>query len=331
MTNSRNEPSAAFAQTAARNVREREAAIRPGARDGLRRLGRDVGGLRQLRARPTSCSPQARSRSRASPRTRRPCACSRPSARRRTFGNAKGVIAAERHAPERARARGCRCRQRRQHGRRGQHDRRQARAPASDAARSGTGSTCELSRFAPGAVVTVDAPDGQLSPRGAGGQQLSLVRGSSASTSASAGQRRSTASIRVRYPWGGESVLRNVRADRVVADRGAPPRRQGVDATAASPTLATCTRRTGTAGRSRGSGTTTARRRAQRRRRARAGAGPRPLRSLLRDVAGVGRVRRAATQPTKAPSETPRSATPPIDCSCGARRSARTSTGRSRC
>ena len=50
----------------------------------------------------------------------------------------------------------------------------------------------QLSRFAPGAVVTVALPDGRrLTRHGAGGQQLSLVGGSSASTSASAPRPRS--------------------------------------------------------------------------------------------------------------------------------------------
>ena len=86
VTNSRNEPSAAYAAGRERLVRERAVALRPGARDRLRRLGRDVGRLRELRH---SRPPARRGRDPGhEPRrpTRRPCASWRRSGERRRSG-----------------------------------------------------------------------------------------------------------------------------------------------------------------------------------------------------------------------------------------------------
>ncbi len=73
-----------------------------------------------------------------------------------------------------------------------------------------------LSRFSPGAVVTVVCPSGKTTQSQevrAGGSYLSsedqqLHFGLGSDTRA--------ASLSVRYPWGGETILHNVRADRVV-------------------------------------------------------------------------------------------------------------------
>jgi Na+-translocating ferredoxin:NAD+ oxidoreductase RnfD subunit len=97
-----------------------------------------------------------------------------------------------------------------------------------------------LSRFSPGAVVTVTDPSGKLTQSQevrAGGSYLSsedqqLHFGLGSDTRAG--------SVSVRYPWGGESVLRNVRADRVV-EIHVPPRRVTHVAAPASYRLPACT------------------------------------------------------------------------------------------
>jgi Na+-translocating ferredoxin:NAD+ oxidoreductase RnfD subunit len=101
-----------------------------------------------------------------------------------------------------------------------------------------------LSRFTPGAVVTVVSPSGKATQSQevrAGGSYLSsedqqLHFGLGFDTRAG--------SVSVRYPWGGESVLRNVRADRVLAIE--VPRQRAVHAAApASYRLPACTPATG--------------------------------------------------------------------------------------
>jgi Na+-translocating ferredoxin:NAD+ oxidoreductase RnfD subunit len=101
-----------------------------------------------------------------------------------------------------------------------------------------------LSRFSPGAVVTVVSPGGKATQSQevrAGGSYLSsedqrLHFGLGFDTRAG--------SVSVRYPWGGESVLRNVRADRVVAIK--VPRQRAVHVAApASYRLPACTPATG--------------------------------------------------------------------------------------
>jgi Na+-translocating ferredoxin:NAD+ oxidoreductase RnfD subunit len=97
----------------------------------------------------------------------------------------------------------------------------------------------ELSRFAPGAVVTAVLPDGQRLTRivQAGSSYLSsedqrVHFGLGAATSAR--------SITVRYPWGGKSVRRNVTANRVVQIASPLPVTIAA-ATAARPDLQSCT------------------------------------------------------------------------------------------
>ena len=142
VTNSRHEPSAAFAS------------------DGLTRRSRTPGPTSTRRSEPTS--PAGATRSSTWGTRAAPTSCSRPAAipvtslqkdagpvkvvaplsgkaAARTASRA-GVVPA-RAARERARARGGRRRQRRPHGDRGQLDRRQARAARSRPARSATGST----------------------------------------------------------------------------------------------------------------------------------------------------------------------------------------------
>ena len=101
-----------------------------------------------------------------------------------------------------------------------------------------------LSRFSPGAVVTVVSPSGKATQSQevrAGGSYLSsedqqLHFGLGSDTRAG--------SVSVRYPWGGESVLRNVRADRVVTVE-VPPQRAVHVAAPASYRLPACTPATG--------------------------------------------------------------------------------------
>ncbi|MDX6465518.1 MAG: hypothetical protein QOI27_558, partial [Gaiellaceae bacterium] len=97
----------------------------------------------------------------------------------------------------------------------------------------------QLSRFAPGALVTVTLPDGRRSSR-------TVQAGSSYLSSEDQrvhfglGAATSVRSIRVRYPWGGESVRGNVAANRVVRIASPPPVRV-VAATAGTPAQASCT------------------------------------------------------------------------------------------
>jgi hypothetical protein len=73
----------------------------------------------------------------------------------------------------------------------------------------------QLSRFAPGAVVTVVLPDGR--------RLTQLVQAGSSYLSSEdqrvhfgLGSATSVRSVIVRYPWGGQSFQRNVAANRVV-------------------------------------------------------------------------------------------------------------------
>ena len=97
----------------------------------------------------------------------------------------------------------------------------------------------QLSRFAPGAVVTAVLP---------GGKRLTQTVQAGSSYLSSADQRvhfglgaaTSIRSLTVRYPWGGRSLRRNVRANHVV--QLAAPAPVTVAATrAAAPALANCT------------------------------------------------------------------------------------------
>src|SRR5262249_20768130 len=79
-----------------------------------------------------------------------------------------------------------------------------------------------LSRFSPGAVVTVVDPSGKSSQSQevrAGGSYLSSEP---QQLHFGLGPNTRVASLIVRYPWGGASILHNVRADRVVDVKVAP-------------------------------------------------------------------------------------------------------------
>ena len=97
----------------------------------------------------------------------------------------------------------------------------------------------QLSRFAPGAVVTVALPDGRRLTR-------TVQAGSSYLSSEDQrvhfglGAATSVRSLTVRYPWGGESSRSDVAANRVVRI-GSPPPVRVVATTAATPALANCT------------------------------------------------------------------------------------------
>ena len=156
----------------------------------------------------------------------------------------RGGRRARRAAPERARARGGRRRQRRAHGDRSQLDRRQA--PALEADRQDR----PLARRAAVAVQPRGGRDGRV-PDGKATQSQEVRAGSSYLSSEDQQLHfglglatRARASVSVRYPWGGESVLRNVRADRVVAIK--VPRQRAVHVAApASYRLPACTPATG--------------------------------------------------------------------------------------
>ncbi|HLX31703.1 MAG TPA: FG-GAP-like repeat-containing protein [Gaiellaceae bacterium] len=73
----------------------------------------------------------------------------------------------------------------------------------------------ELSRFSPGAVVTVVLADGRtLSQEVRAGS--SYLSSEDQRVHFGLGSATSATRLSIRYPWGGESVLRNVRADRIV-------------------------------------------------------------------------------------------------------------------
>src|SRR5205085_12168856 len=84
----------------------------------------------------------------------------------------------------------------------------------------------ELARFAPGAVVTAQLPDGRTLTR-------AVVAGSSYLSSEDPrvhfglGAATSVTTLTVRYPWGGESTLPDVHADRIV-QLAAPPQQREV-------------------------------------------------------------------------------------------------------
>jgi len=104
--------------------------------------------------------------------------------------------------------------------------------------RSGHWLDVALSRFAPGAVVTAVLPDGRTLSRDvqAGSSYLSSE---DPRVHLGLGAATRVARLTVRYPWGGRSSLRNVRADRIVTV-AVPPSRAAVAPTPASPTLAGC-------------------------------------------------------------------------------------------
>jgi len=91
----------------------------------------------------------------------------------------------------------------------------------------------ELSRFAPGAVVTVALPDGRSLTRvvQAGSSYLSSE---DQRVHFGLGAATSVRSLTVRYPWGGESVRRDVAANRVLRIAAPPPVRAVASAATAS-------------------------------------------------------------------------------------------------
>jgi Na+-translocating ferredoxin:NAD+ oxidoreductase RnfD subunit len=95
-----------------------------------------------------------------------------------------------------------------------------------------------LSRFTPGAVVTVTDGKTTLSQEvRAGGSYLSSE---DQRLHFGLGEQTAVERVSVRYPWGGESVLRHVRADRIV-EVAVPRHRIPQPATTASYRLAACT------------------------------------------------------------------------------------------
>ena len=271
VTNSRGEPSAAYRRTrrGAGSPTTRPN-VDPGLGSGFAGWGASWVDLAELRAAAISCSPPARSRSRASRRTPRRCACSR-----RTVAARSGTTPAERSpASLKLNGRGLAAADAWNDGRDGdrdQHDRRQARPAPADRAR-GPLARRALTRFSPGAVVTVVLPERPAARREvqAGSSYLSSEdpRVHFGLGSRDAGRAADRA-----LPVGGESRrLANVRADRVV-DVLAPQRSQPPQpARCRRRRLASCTPVSDAVGRSRGSGTTRPSRRsarAQRRRRCR--------------------------------------------------------------
>ena len=97
-----------------------------------------------------------------------------------------------------------------------------------------------LSRFSPGALVTAVLPDGQRLTREvqAGSSYLSSE---DPRAHFGLGTDTSVSELVVRYPWGGESTLRNVRADRVV-EIAVPAQAAVPDPSPAAPLLAGCAR-----------------------------------------------------------------------------------------
>jgi len=111
--------------------------------------------------------------------------------------------------------------------------------------RSGHWLDVELARFAPGAVVTAVLPDGRRLTRvvQAGSSYLSSE---DQRVHFGLGAATSVRSLAVRYPWGGkssrgESLRRNVAVNRVVRI-AAPPSVKVAATTVATPALANCTR-----------------------------------------------------------------------------------------
>ncbi len=102
----------------------------------------------------------------------------------------------------------------------------------------------KLSRFSPGAVVTVTPANGRTASQEvrAGASYLSSE---DQRVHFGLGSATRVARLTVRYPWGGQSVLRHIRADRIVEVR--VPRHRALDGprSAASYRLPACTRATG--------------------------------------------------------------------------------------
>ena len=225
-----------------------------------------------------SCSPRARSRSRACASDAEPVRVLGPR-RRRALRQRAPERSARAACAERARPRRGRRRQRRPHGHRDQHDRRQARAPAPDTGPSGHWLDVKLARFSPGAVVTAVLPDGRRLGREvqAGSSYLSS-EDPRVHFGLGDGDARQPADRAL--PVGRRDArCHDVRADRIV--EVSAPRAAHASAAAAPRCARGCTRgEPARPARSRRSGTRRRVRRAARGRRDGAGAGARPLRPV---------------------------------------------------
>ena len=180
-----------------------------------------------------------------------------------------------------------------------------------------------LSRFSPGAVVTVTLPDGRTLSQEvrAGGSYLSSE---DQRVHFGLGSATNVSRLHVRYPGGAESVLRDVRADRIV-EVAAPQVPAPRTSASASYRLAACTPATG--------GRSVATIWAETANAAlRAGAATEPVQARdLFDVSSAvwGAWKASARGPP--PPGAQRSATRPTGCSSGMPPSTRTWTARSPC
>jgi len=96
----------------------------------------------------------------------------------------------------------------------------------------------KLSRFTPGATLTVDIGKAQVSQDVRAGS--SYLSSEDERVHFGLGEATSAVRLYVHYPWGGESVLHDVRADRIVEVK-VPPRRAAKEAAPASYRLTACT------------------------------------------------------------------------------------------
>ena len=207
VTNSRGETTAAFRRSGSTFANARPA-FDAALGTGFAGWGASSGRFRQLRAsgsRPRRrCHPrdEARRRCRAGARARASSFRVRRRARR-----------ARAATPQRPRRRGGGRGQRRPHGRRDQHDRRQARAPPSHRAGRKLDRRVSCRGSFPGAVVSVGLADGRSFTRTvqAGSSYLSSEDPRVHFGLGSA----KTAVVQVRYPWGA-TTAQAVHADRVV-------------------------------------------------------------------------------------------------------------------
>ena len=314
-----------LAQRALRRVRpDRErrvcqcsATVRPGARDRVRRLGHDVGRLCELRhARPVA----DRGRDPGDESLRRCGSRARPGTGRRSndVRRRQRRDRREGRAPERARCRGGGCRQRRTDGCRDQHDRRQARAPAPVGPRRPL-ARCAAVPVRAGSRRHRRAPErSALDADGAGGRQLSLIRGPAGPLRSRLDDlgpvgRRALPVGRPELPAQRRREPR--RAHRIAAARQGR-RHDGCEACRGELHARVPARPFGRAD----SGTT---------RPSRCSGWPAcPSRSRPAiSSTSRRRSRRPGTRPADSRAARPRSATPPTGCSCGASRTGRISTG----
>ena len=231
------------------------------------------------------------------------------------YGVASGLVPSGLRVNGRG-ARGGRRRQRRTHGDRGQLDRRQARPALAD--RPGRSlARGEALPLHPGGGRDrhpCERPDGLAGGSG----RRSYLSSEDQRVHFGLGTATRVARLTVRYPWGGQSVLRNVRADRIVEVRVPRQPSSGTDRAQPRPTVCRPARRRPTAARSRRSGT---RRRSPR-------SAPAPRVSPSRRATSSTSPGRCGTrgQPRRRlpPPATQRSATRRTACCSGRRPSTRT-------